>query len=326
MKSALMKIILTVFLYLFFTGCTNLKIRESGNLLPPTADQDTSLPQIILNGCTFHLETYGNSGNPAILFLHGGLADYRPLLRFNDFYNNRNLSEEYFLIFYDQRGKGLSQRFDIEDISFAIYLEDMEAIINHFCGDKSLIIISHSFGGIFTAQYMNTHPERILGAVFLEPGAFKSSDVIRESRLVLTSEWINDLMWCQQFIGPRDHLEADFNFTAVKCQEIQPEMHTSEMTPFFRVGVAAQNWLDIELHTAEFDFTNNLDKVNPKILFIAGSETENLGAGYQKQKLHYFSSAELKIIPGAGHGDLIWSAIDRVLPVIFEYLDSLKES
>lgn len=324
MNSAIKKILLIIYPFLLLISCTSLKMNEPGNLLPPTADEDPSLPQITLNGCAFHLETYGNQNNPTILFLHGGLADYRPLLRFMENYNGRTLSDEYFLIFYDQRGKGLSQRFAKENISFEKYLEDMEAIIEHFCGNKSLIVISHSFGGTFTAQYMNKHPEMILGAVFMESGAFESTDVIRESKLVLTDEWINDLMWSQQFVEPRGHLEADFNFTSVKCQEIQKEMHTSETTPFFRVGVAAQNWLDIELHTKDFDFTDNLHKVEPKILIIAGSETENLGEDYQKNKLSYFRSSELKIIPEAGHGDLIWSKTDIVVPVIMEYLDSLK--
>jgi pimeloyl-ACP methyl ester carboxylesterase len=171
---------------------------------------------------------------------------------------------------------------------------------------------------------MNAHPERIAGAVFLESGAFKSSDVIRESDLVLSREWVNDLMWCQQFIKPSSHLEADFNFTSVKCREIQPEMHTSEMTPFFRVGVAAQNWLDIELHNSQFDFTKNLNKIEPGILIIAGSETERLGADYQKEKLKYFPKAKLKIVDGAGHGDLIWSKAGTVTGLIMEYLKSLK--
>jgi pimeloyl-ACP methyl ester carboxylesterase len=131
-------------------------------------------------------------------------------------------------------------------------------------------------------------------------------------------------MWCQQFIGPSSHLEADFNFTSVKCQEIQPEMHTSKITPFFRVGVAAQNWLDIELHTVQFDFTENLNKIKTKVLVIAGSETERLGVIYQKEKLKYFPEAELKVIEGAGHGDLIWSEAGTVIRLIMEYLESLK--
>lgn len=305
-------------------NCQHLLINGPGNMIPLTAERDPSLPSIRLNGCTFHLETFGNPENPAILFLPGGLADYRPFLSFAKAYQGKRLQDNYFLILWDMRGKGLSERFDKPDISFKKYLEDIEAVVNHFCGDTPIHLIGHSFGGIFAAMFMNTHPDKIAGAVIMEPGAFKSEHVIKESDLDMSSEWINDLMWCQQFFGPSSHDYADLNFTLAKCQNIQPEMHTSELTPFWRVGVAAQHWLGGELYNSRFDFTQNLKHIKPEILFIAGSETERLGVEYTRQKLSYFQSARMEIIKGAGHGDLIWAKADTVVPVIMEYFETLN--
>ncbi len=71
-----------------------------GNLVPATADQDASLPALTLNGCTFHLETFGTAGNPTVVFLPGGLADHRPFLRFTERYNGKSLADDYFLVLF----------------------------------------------------------------------------------------------------------------------------------------------------------------------------------------------------------------------------------
>ena len=111
---------------------------------------------------------------------------------------------------------------------------------------------------------------------------------------------------------------------ALKCQEIQPEMHTSEMTPFWRVGTVAQHELGYEYMKTKWDFTTNLHAIATEILIVAGAKTERLGVSYQKGKLTYFPSARFEIIQEAGHGDLIWSKADVVAPMILDYLDSLN--
>ena len=50
------KLLLAVAL-LGLTAC--LDPAEDGNLVPRTADEDPSIPQLSFNGSTFHLETFG---------------------------------------------------------------------------------------------------------------------------------------------------------------------------------------------------------------------------------------------------------------------------
>ena len=315
-------LLLTIFITTI--SCVNLKTKEPGGLVPLTADKDSSLPQITLNNCTFHLQTYGNPENPVIIFLPGGLADSRPFINFTKNYNGKKLTDNYFLVLWDMRGKGLSQRFDKLNISFEIYLKDIEAVVNYYSKDRKVILIGHSFGGTFSTMYMNKHPDKIAGTVLLESGAFSSKQVTRESDLNLTNEWINDLMWCQQIINPSNHYLADFNFAAAKCQQIQPEMHTTVKTPFWRVGVAAQHWLGSEYVRSDFNFTKNLKLIKSQVLIIAGSKTERLGIEYQKEKLKFFKSTRFEVIEDAGHGDIIWSKTNIVVPLILEYLESLN--
>lgn len=296
---------------------------DPGNLVPMTADEDDALPQVTLNGCTFHLQTFGDPDNPAVVFLPGGLADHRPLLRFADPYSGRSLVDDYYLVLWDMRGKGLSERFEEADISFDVYLEDVEAVVDHVSPNRPVVLVGHSFGGTFAAQYMNAHPDRIAGAVLLESGAFSSDDVIVESDLKIYKEWVNDLAWCHQFINASSHELADFNMAQLKCQEIQDEMHTSELTPFFRVGTVAQHTLGGEYMSTKWDFTANLDTIAPEILLVAGSETERLGVAYQQNKQRYFLASRFEIVEDAGHGDLIWAKAGNVAALIHDYLDGL---
>jgi proline iminopeptidase len=302
-------------------GCNDLD--EPGNLVPATADQDPSLPQIALNGCAFHLQTFGAEGRPVVVFLPGGLADYRPFLSYVRNDGGTSLADEYFLVMWDMRGKGLSERFEAEDISFAVYLEDVEAVVDHFSPGRPVVFVAHSFGGTFAAQYMNAHPDRIAGAVLLEPGAFSSADVIVESDLKIYREWVNDLAWCHQFLDASSQALADFNMAALKCQQIQPEMHTSETTPFWRVGTVAQHSLGIEYTQTTWDFTEHLHEIEKEIVIVAGSKTERLGVEYQRRKLARFPSSRLEIVQDAGHGDLIWSRAGAVVSLIRAYLESL---
>jgi pimeloyl-ACP methyl ester carboxylesterase len=85
----------------------------------------------------------------------------------------------------------------------------------------------------------------------------------------------------------------------------------------------AQHQLGIEYNTTTWDFTPHLHKISSEILIVAGERTERLGIAYQKEKKKYFSSPRFEIIEDAGHGDLIWSKADVVVPLIQAYLDAL---
>ena len=95
------------------SGCDTISPTEPGNLVPATVTEDASLPAIEMNGSRFHLETFGDPANPVIVFLHGGPGgDYRSLLRLNEPLGGPRLSDQHFLVYWDQRGCGLSQRHD----------------------------------------------------------------------------------------------------------------------------------------------------------------------------------------------------------------------
>src|SRR3954471_18440085 len=144
---------------------------EEGNLVPRTAGEDSSIPAIALNGSTFHVETFGDPSAPVIVVLHGGPGhDYRGLLRLRDPVNGLRLEDRYRVVFWDQRGSGLSERHAESQISLAAYDQDLTTIIDRFSPGRRVVLLGHSWGGMYATRYISLHPEKVAGAVLMEPG------------------------------------------------------------------------------------------------------------------------------------------------------------
>src|SRR5262245_5054103 len=151
-------------------ACDTMSPGDPGNLVPRTVAEDLSLPAIEMNGSRFHVQTFGNPAKPVIVFLHGGPgADYRSLLRLGDSHNNYSLADDYFLVFWDQRGAGLSRRHSRESLTLDLYLDDLNALVNRYSAGRKVFLIGHSWGGMFATQYINKYPQRVAGAVLIEP-------------------------------------------------------------------------------------------------------------------------------------------------------------
>ena len=139
-------------LTLAFSSCENeLNLDEPGNIVPKTVVEDPLLPSIEVNGTLLHAEAFGDITNPIIIFLHGGPGgDYIAFIiqigeeNASRYPNERTISngglsqiqDEFYCIFFDQRGAGLSQRFDKGEITFELYVEDLNAVIDYYLDKK----------------------------------------------------------------------------------------------------------------------------------------------------------------------------------------------
>ena len=162
-----------LFLLLFsLASCSDLADpAQPGSLVPRTVDEDSSLPSLQVNGTLLHVETFGDPADPIIIMIHGGPGgDYRSLLKAKAFAN-----DGFFVVFYDQRGTGLSQRVDASDFEdVQIMIDDLDALIHHFrmSEDQKVFLVGHSWGAMLATGYINQHPEKVDGAVLAEPGGF----------------------------------------------------------------------------------------------------------------------------------------------------------
>ena len=151
---------------------------EPGNLVPATVDEDPSLPSIQIAGTLFHSEAFGDPADPMVMVIHGGPgADYRGLLPLQAL-----AADGYYVVFWDQRGAGLSQRHNASTYSFDLYLEDLRLVLEHYSSapDQPVVFIGHSWGAMYATWFVNEYGDyggRIRGAILSEPGAFTKAQL-----------------------------------------------------------------------------------------------------------------------------------------------------
>lgn len=314
-------------------GCQTMSPGEPGNLVPATVAEDPTLPAIEMNGSRFHLETLGDPANPVIVFLHGGPGgDYRSMLRLAQRTNGYSLADDYYLVFWDQRGAGLSRRESRRTLTIDQYLEDLDSVVGRYSPGRPAYLIGVSWGGMFATQYINTHPARVAGAVLIEPGPLDGATAERLENDIfdfdLGAEWLNDVAWGSQFLSPNDHARMDYE-RMLGVRDGQPRFHLSRTNPEpgWRLGAAAARYITEDGQDGNgnfhYDFTTDLAAYPTPVLFIAGSLSEVLGPSLQQEQVLHYPSASLEVVDGVGH-DVAWVRAAEVLTHVRAYLDARR--
>jgi proline iminopeptidase len=329
-----LRLLFLILMALAATACDVMSPDDPGNLVPLTVVEDAGLPAIEMNGSRFHLETFGDPSSPVIIFLHGGPGgDYRSMLRLAERHDGYSLADEYLLVYWDQRGSGLSKRHDRESLTIDVYINDLNTLVDRYSAERPVYLVGLSWGGMFATQYINKHPQRVAGAVLIEPGPLDGATMERTKDdmedLDLGSEWLNDFAWSSQFLSPDDHARMDYE-RMLGAKNSQPRFHLSvvDPEPFWRLGAAANRYImedgQNEDGVFDYDFTANLTSYTTPVLFIASSLNEVLGESFQREQMARYPSASLQVVEGAGH-DVAWIKAAEVLSHIRAYLDTRRE-
>jgi proline iminopeptidase len=300
-----------------------------------TVAQDPSIPHITIDGVTFHAETFGDPASPVVIVIHGGPgADYRSLLSL------RALSDKYFVVFFDQRGAGLSPRVNPEEITLESALTDLDSVVDYYGNGRRVNLVGHSWGAMLTSAYLGRYPEKVDHAVLAEPGFLTSefaekwaeATAIRFSPGVLYY-FVKTKFESLHVKGPDDQAADDYfgdqmNMyqgsdhpqAGYRCEGGGPEEGVSwrygarGADNIFQQAIDADGNFNISLVDGVEGFTN-------KVLFIAGECQKVIGVEWQKRQMEYFPNAELSVIPGAGHEMFAENPVASITAVR-EYLDA----
>lgn len=326
MKSAAVIILLFI-----VSSCTKGKfIQQEGNLVPNTVEQDPTLPALAVNGTVFHAETFGNPQNSILVILHGGPgSDYRYLLNCKEF-----ASRGYFVVFFDQRGSGLSKRHTKESFSIQLMIDDLNAVIHYYrkSPTQKLFLLGHSWGAILATAYINQFPSNINGAIFCEPGGFKWTDIeayVKRARDIrFTSEILNDAFYLDQFItGKKDqHAILDYKLGLLAAAESSVDNPTGNeaLLPFWRAGAVVNKALFELGEKQQPDWTGNLQMFTPPILFVYSERNKAYGLDHARYVSSAYQQVQLQRIDNAGHDFLSFpSGWIQFFPVALQYLNSL---
>ena len=313
-------------------ACTKQRqINEEGNLVPKTVEFDPTVPSISVNGTKLHSEAFGNPADPLVIVLHGGPGgDYRHLLNCKAFTNNN-----YYVVFYDQRGSGLSKRHPKSIYSLQVMLDDLSAVIAHYRTepDQKVFLLGQSWGAMLATAFMNKYPTAINGAILAEPGGLKWSDIMdyvsRSRDFGFASEASSDAVYLDQFItGKKDqHAVLDYKLMVWASTENYKNspLGNEGSLPVWRNG-AVINAALFEIGEKEKpDFTTNLSQYNTRVLFVYSERNKAYGLAYAQKVSSAFRNVQLFKVNGAGHDMMTFpTGWNNFYPVALNYLNSLR--
>lgn len=323
--------LLSAFLLFVLVACTKGKlINEEGNLVPLTAEQDNSLPSVTINGSKFHAETFGDPLHKMLVVLHGGPgSDYRYLLNCKEFAN-----QGYYVVFYDQRGSGLSQRHDKKSYSIQLMVDDLKEVIAHYrtSASQKIFLLGHSWGGILATAFINQYPNVIRGVVLGEPGGFTWNDIInyvdRARDFRFTSETLNDALYMDQFITGKitQHAILDYKLGLLGATEGAKNNPTGNeaLLPFWRAGAVVNKALFDIGEEERPDWTTNLHLFTTEVLFAYSERNKAYGITHAQKVSSAYPNVRLIMIEGAGHDFISFpTGWANFFPAALNYLNSL---
>jgi proline iminopeptidase len=313
------------------TGCDELDPKEPGLLVPRTVDEDSSLPSIIVNNTQLHAESFGNPHDPMVVVLHGGPGnDYHYLV------NCKQLADhDFYVVFYDQRGSGLSKRERKSNFSIQVMLDDLTGVIAHYrtSSQQKVILLGHSWGAMLATAYIDKYPGAVDGAILAEPGGFVWRDIMdyveRAEDFGILSETSSDATYIDQFITGKetDHAMADYKFGIAAALDASNDNPTGNEghVPFWRLGAACSSALFEVGEREKPDWTRNLRAFTTKILFVYREHNEAYGYSYAQHVSAAYPNVQLERIDDAGHDMLTChKGWNNFLPIALNYLNELK--
>ncbi len=291
--------------------------------VPRTVQFDASLPYTEINGYKFHTEIFGNPDAPTVIVVHGGPGgDFEYLKPL------QALAKDYRVIFYDQRGTGLSPRVDKNLLTMEQNLDDLKSVVDHFSNGKKVKLIGHSWGAMLVVGYLSKHPELVSQSVIVEPGILTSEAARADVKIIKGSQSIWDVfalaryMTLYPFVRKEDGQEGyDYVMTEMmgRGQSGPPYQCAGQSMPhgmFKRGGYKAMNntVMTILDNPAVFtyDLTDGISNYHGDLMLIS-SECSALGTAYQeKYHLHKLPAQTVHVkAAGMGHNmltlDPVWS-------------------
>ena len=288
---------------------------------------DSTLPSQQVAGLSLHMRIVeGPPDGQTLVVLHGGAGgDHRSLLGLSE------LSDTHSVVFYDQRGAGLSERVDPALLSLDGYLEELDAVIAQTSHDQPAVLIGHSWGAMLASAYMGAYPDRVDRAVLIEPGYLDAAGQVEwetASRQFMSgasywSEAVLNGFRAAHVAGPDDSAQDDFligRMVGVFANHPDNPYHCGEgyTAPGWRFGaVASALWRDAPKRDLERIATGRSFK--GPVLFLAGACNSWTGEPLQARHAAAFSNAALKVVPEAGH-DVVWDNPDAALAIIRGFL------
>lgn len=263
--------------------------------VPKTVAYDNNLAFTEVKGYPFHTLIQGEKEDSIVILVHGGPGgDFQYLKPLSP------LAKNHRIVFYDQRGSGLSPRVDSSQLTLAQNLEDLNDLVDHFSKHNKVKLIGHSWGGMLVSGYLSRYPEKVSHAVIVEPGILYPESAqafvtkMKASQSIFSLFTLLRHMSLYPFVAKQDGDEGlDYVMTKMlnrsdKGAPYQCEDQSMPADTFIRGGFAAFNTMlkpimqDPALFT--YDLSDGIKEYQGELMMIS-SECSEFGYAFQ-QKYH----------------------------------------
>lgn len=214
---------------------------------------------------TIYSKSYGQSENPAIIFIHGGPRGNSTL--FEGTTAEKLAEKGYYVIVYDRRGEGHSID-TTATFTFQEAIKDLNSLYQKY-NIKRANIIAHSFGGLVGTLFTEQNPQKVnslilTGALFSQQETY---DHILETTKKNYLEQKDNLMLSK--IAEIERLPKNSAEYRQQCYEVASKNNYFKM-PF---PTKEANQLREDYEKSEFG-KNNIRNDNAPTLFYQ-NETQN---------------------------------------------------
>lgn len=261
--------------------------------VPRTVQFDASLPYTEINGYKFHTEVFGKPDATPVIVVHGGPGgDYEYLKSL------QGLAKDYRVIFYDQRGTGLSPRVAKQSLTMEQNLDDLKSVVEHFSKGKKVKLIGHSWGAMLVVGYLSMHPDKVSQAVIVEPGILNPESAKADVKIIKDSQSIWDVLALAGFVMKypfvvKEDGQEGYDYVMSKMmgrgQSGPPYQCVGQAMPpdsFKRAGYEAMNnTVKVMLDNPDmftYDLTDGIAMYHGDLMLIS-SECSVLGTEYQEK-------------------------------------------
>lgn len=317
-----------VFVMVLTGSCRRLD--EIGVLVPPTVDQDPYLPSVSVNVAgrqrLLHVRTFGQLGQPVLFVLHGSYTDTRA-------YRNicEGLSEKYFVVIWDQRGCGLSERITEKEFTLQSVVDEITAMKEIYAPHEKVSIIGQSWGGGLATLYTSKNPDMVEQLVLIEPMPLTGNDMQKLFETIVQFRYDNptwnNIARHGDAISPKDHEQIDYRAMMILRSTMTSGYHCDGENPpewpIHRVGgfveYVRNKRLGNPVSGFSYDFTDGLRNYADTVLILGGSCSS---LGYQMQMQYskpHFLHTKVVEIENAGHR-MNMERFDEVMRVMKSFL------
>lgn len=273
--------------------------------------EENSSGMLRINGTDLFYKTIGQ-GEPLII-VHGG-----PVLDHSYFLPQlESLSENYQLIFYDQKVSGRSSiEVDSATMTLDGFAEDIESIRKAFKLDK-VNLLGHSWGGLIAMTYAIKYNEHLNKLILSNSIAPNVSEWQMEGQVVSQKATENDFLE-RQAIMTSGALQGEDPTEAIKKLlriSFRPQMADTTKLNELNLYVPKDYLLRSGLFgllapdLTDFDLYPEINKITCPTLVLYGNREPSVYLHATKMA-EAFPKGELKVIDGAGHFPFIEKPVE----------------